>query len=82
MIRYRAPYGNGYYEIGQINEKWVAVIYDDAFDMKGFQIVEDLYSELCDSLVNIYFLIRRRTNGGKGKYENKRINIILQMFLY
>lgn len=53
--RNRAPYGNGYYEIGKINGKWIAVIYDDSFDTEGYQIVEESYSDLCERIADIYF---------------------------
>lgn len=55
MRTYKAPYGNGFYEIGKIDEKWVAIVYDSKDDIEGFQIVEDDYDELCKRIANIYF---------------------------
>lgn len=54
MRRYRAPYGDGFYEIGKVNGKWFAVIYYDATDAEGYTIVETDYNELCERLANIY----------------------------
>ena len=54
MERYRAPYGNGYYEIGKINGKWIGVIYDYDGD-DGYQMVEDNRDELCDRIADYYF---------------------------
>ena len=54
MTSYKAPYGNGYYEIGMNNGKWIGVIYDYDGD-EGYQMVEDNRDELCDRIANYYF---------------------------
>lgn len=55
MTRTRAPYGNGYYTIEHMNGKYIATIYDDAFDTDGTCIVSDNYSDLCEKIADVYF---------------------------
>lgn len=55
MRKYPAPYGEGYYKIGFINGRYVAMIFVDSIDTNPEVLTSENYDDLLERLADFWF---------------------------